>query len=155
MKHRDAPCRIREHISVQQVGTETLVYDERRHVAFCLNQSSTAIWQLADGKRTTAQIARAASVQLKSEIGEDLVSFAIHELRRDGLIQPASSAELRPSISRRALLQRLGTGGALLLPAVAAIVAPTAAQAYSGCVDCSDSQAARARKRQSAADPGK
>ena len=43
----------------------------------------------------------------------------------------------------------------MLLPAVAAIVAPTAAQAYSGCVDCSDSQAARARKRQSAADPGK
>ena len=54
-------------------------------------------------------------------------------------------------MSRRVLLQRLGVGGALLVPAVAAIVAPTAAQAYSGCVDCTSSVVpaqSNARKRQ-------
>jgi hypothetical protein len=153
MTDRGAPCRIREQISIQQIGTETLVYDERRHLAFCLNESSSAIWHLANGDRSIIQIAAAASLQLKSQVNEELVMFAIKELQRDGLIQATPVAEGGKTISRRAMLRRLGVGGAMLLPAVSAIVAPTAAQAYGGCVDCSSSQAARARRQKAASAP--
>jgi hypothetical protein len=96
-----------------------------------------------------AQIRAAAALELKAEVSEEFVLFALEELRRDGLVEPLPAASV-PTISRRAMLQRLGVGGALLVPAVAAIVAPTAAQAYSGCVDCASITPiqSRARSRQ-------
>ena len=150
MQHHDAPCRIREHLSIQQIGTETLIYDGTRHQAFCLNQSSSVIWYLANGENSVAHIAAQASLQLWFAVTEDFVLFALEELSHDGLIKQWSRDVGSLEISRRRLLQHLGTGSALLLPAVAAILAPTAAQAYSGCVDCSVTQATKAKKRQTA-----
>jgi hypothetical protein len=137
MMNPDAPRSMQQHISVQQVGAETLLYDERRHQAFCLNETCSVIWRLADGERTIAEISAAASIQVKVPVNDDFVRFAIEELRRDGLMESSEVAEAGHSLSRRTMLQRLGVGSALLLPTIAAIVAPTAAQAYSGCVDCS------------------
>jgi hypothetical protein len=159
MKSPEAPRSIRQEISVQRIGTETLVYDERRHRAYCLNESSSLIWTLADGERTVAEIRESTSVELKTPVSEELVLYALAELRRDGLMEPSTLPEAGPAISRRAMLQRLGAGGVLLLPAIASIVAPTAAQAYSGCVDCSSAasnRAARARRLQqsSGSSPG-
>ena len=154
MTHQDAPRSILRHISIQRIGTETLLYDERRHKAFCLNESSAVIWTLATGEFTIAQIGAAASLQLKTQVSDEFVLFAIEELRRDGLIEPSSIAGGRPILSRRAMLQRLGVGGAMLLPVVAAIVAPTAAQAYGGCVDCSSSQASKVRRQQQTSNNG-
>ena len=150
MFNPETPRRLQRHLSVQQVGAETLVYDELRHQAFCLNESSSAVWRLADGEHTVAQIQAAAAVELKAGVGEEFVLFALEELRRDGLVEPSTIAA-RPAMSRRVMLQRLGVGGALLVPAVAAIVAPTAVEAYSGCVDCTSSVVpaqSNARKRQ-------
>jgi hypothetical protein len=153
MNDRALPRRMQESVSIQPIGTESLVYDERRHMAFCLNESSSAIWLLADGQHTVAQISVAASVQLNAPVSEDLVLFAIAELRRDGLMEPSTVAESVPALSRRAMLRRLGVSGALLLPMIAAVLAPTAAQAYNGCVDCSSSRASKARRRQAASAP--
>jgi hypothetical protein len=152
MKDGVAPRRIQGPVSIQRIGTETLVYDERRHMAFCLNNSSSVIWRLADGERTVSQISAAASLQLKAPVSEDLVLFAIEEMRRDGLIEPPSAVEPATGLSRRVMLQRLGVGGALLLPMIAAVLAPAAAQAY-GCVDCSTSRVSRAKRQQTAAVP--
>ena len=155
----DTPRSIQPRVSTQRVGSETLVYDPGRHMAFCLNRSSSVVWSLANGERTVAEIGRAASLELGTSASEEFVFFALDRLRADGLIEPAPTAAPRPVISRRTMLRRLGAGSTLLLPVVAAIVAPTAAQAYSGCVDCSAStsrstqQAARA-KRQSLGGPG-
>jgi hypothetical protein len=146
MDRREAPRRIKEQISVQTVAAETLVYDERRHMAFCLNRSCSTIWRLATGVHTIGAISQAASIELGAPISEEFVSFAVVEMRRDGLIEPSCAAVAAEPVSRRVLLQRLGAGGAMLLPAVAAILAPTAAQAYSGCFDCSDSESVQARE---------
>jgi hypothetical protein len=151
MTTTEAPRSIRQDISIQQIGTETLLYDARRHMAYCLNESSSAIWNLADGEHTIAGLATAASLRLGFEVSEDFVQFALTQLRGDGLVESSPTvAGLRPTITRRAMLQKLGVGGAMLLPAIAAIVAPTAAQAYSGCFNCSTSspsRAARARRQ--------
>jgi len=143
MKNDEAPRSVRQHISIQQIGAETLVYDELRHKAFCLNESSSVIWRLANGEHTVAQMRVAASADLKSEVSEEFVLFALEQLRGDGLIEPYSTVAAGPAISRRALLRTLGVRGALLVPMIAAVMAPPAAQAYNGCVDCSATPARR------------
>jgi hypothetical protein len=157
MNDHEAPCSIRIHVSIQQVGAETLLYDERRHKAFCLNETSSVIWRLANGERTVGQISAAATLELEAPITSEVVSFALEELHRDGLMEASISPVATATMSRRVALQRLGAAGALLLPAIAVIVAPTAAQAYSGCVDCTPdfqsgqslrSRQARARAQQ-------
>ena len=149
MSSTEATYSARQDFSIQQIGTETLVYDARRHTAYCLNESSSTIWNLADGERTIAELAAAASLQLGLEVSEEFVQFALAQLCEDGLVEASTSvAEVRPTISRRAMLQRLGVGGAMLLPVIAAIVAPTAAQAYNGCFDCTTPSPSRAARRQ-------
>lgn len=136
-KNPGTPRSIQQRVSTQRVGHETLLYDERRHQAFCLNRSSSVIWRLANGERTVAEMSVAASLELETPVSEEFVLFALEQMRMDGLVEPSKTAEVGPGISRRTMLKSLGAGGALLLPAIASIVAPTAAQAYSGCVDCS------------------
>ena len=99
----EAPRSVQEHISVRPMGVETLLYDRRRHRAFCLNATSSAVWRLADGVRTIAEIARAASLELGAEIDEELVCYAIEELRQDGLMELALlSAQERADYAARA-----------------------------------------------------
>jgi hypothetical protein len=147
------PSARREQITVQAVGDETLLYDERRHMAFCLNATASAVWRLADGARGIAVIAAAASVELGNEMGEEVVRVAVDDLQRNGLAiwddGVDSSSVANPAahvLSRRTMLARLSIGAAALLPVVASIVAPTAAQAYSGCVDCSVARPRRIRR---------
>ena len=123
MKHHDAPCRIFEQISIQRIGTETLLYDERRHQAFCLNQSSSVIWQLANGANSIAQIAAEASVQLQSSVTEEFVLFALDQLRTDGLIHSSSHAESTPAISRRAITNSISGLDAATRPAASCSMA--------------------------------
>ena len=84
MSSTETPRRMRQDISIQQIGAETLVYDARRHTAYCLNESSSAIWNLADGEHTIAELAAAASLQLGLEVSEDLVQFAVWRVGRRG-----------------------------------------------------------------------
>ena len=134
------PRKLQHQVTVQHLGAETLVYDESRHQAFCLNPTSAAVWNLADGTRTPAQIAAAASLSLKDLVTTELVEFALHQLRNDGLLEPAvTTLPAVAPVSRRAMLQSLGASSMLLLPAIAVIFAPHAAQAYGGCFDCSTS----------------
>jgi hypothetical protein len=146
---------------VQKTGTETLVYDERRHKAFCLNATSSAVWELADGTRTFDEIAAGASTHHGGEVSPEVVAMAIAQLHEEGLLEAGTpdaargeQVQLSIQVSRRSVLQGLGAGGAMLLPAIAAILAPTAAEAYSGCFDCpapSATPAQQARARQAAA----
>jgi hypothetical protein len=122
----------------QVVGVETLLYDEATHRAFCLNAMAAQVWQQLDCGRSVAQIAAAVSAASCAPVTEEMILLAISELRRDGLVR----GELVPCgmavPSRRELLHKLGAGAVMMLPAVAIIMAPKAAQATSiiGCVDC-------------------
>ena len=49
-----------EHIVVNAVGGEVLVYDRASNQIHHLNESSATVWRLCDGERTVADIARAA-----------------------------------------------------------------------------------------------
>jgi len=136
MTDHTLPCRISCGLCTEEIGDEILVYDELRHKAFCLNATSAAIWKLCDGAHTVEQIAEAATLRLAMPVTEEIVRFALEELRRDNLVEAEADVSVRPVLSRRELVQKLGIGGAMLVPVIASIVAPRAAQAYNGCADC-------------------
>ena len=139
MTHAGHPLRRTQNLSVQPIGEtgEILVYDELQHLAFCLDRTAAALWSLADGTRSPAQIAAAASTQLPTHIPEEVALLTLRKLSQNGLITLEMKDLLASSLSRRTLLGRLGAGAALMLPAIAIIAAPTAAQAYNVCLDCS------------------
>ena len=123
------PARRVRHVSVQSVGLETLVYDEARHKAFCLNPISALVWRLADGRHDASKIAEAASVELKHLVTEEIVLYALGQLQQDGLLECGSVVHVA---SRRELVKKLGYGAAMLMPVVTAVFAPKAAEAYGG-----------------------
>lgn len=152
MKQLKYPRRLSQRISEQPVGKEILVYDEVRHEAFCLNPVSAAVWRMSDGTHSVAQIAELATLDLAHPVGKEMVTLALEELRRHSLLEAPGSEEFVIDVSRRSLLQNLGAGATLMLPVVAMIAAPTAAQAYSGGV-FSPERRARRRRLESAPPP--
>ncbi len=130
------PSRQTPGFHIQQVGRETLVYDERTHQAFCLNPVATETWRRFDGLATPAALAAAVSAALATPVTEQAVMLAIAELRGHGLLEQEPVAVDKPVPTRRDLMRQIGAGAIALLPAVAVVMAPTAAQAYNGCVNC-------------------
>jgi hypothetical protein len=122
-------------IIVRQIETETLLYDESTHRAWCVNRSSACVWQLCDGNRTVKQIAEAASRELECAVDEDVVLLTLDELREKNLLEEPSSPIFVDGISRRKMIARAGLAAAALLPVIGIIAAPPAARALSGGVD--------------------
>jgi hypothetical protein len=133
------PVRLKQDLILQQVGDETLLYDERRHMAFCLNRIAAAVWNSCDGAHDVKEIADEVTLLLAHPVSADVVELALEQLGKDGLLSPSATAPCPgeiASITRRNLLARAGAGAVMLLPVVAAVMAPKAAQAYNGCVNC-------------------
>ena len=146
MDQHDQPRRLSQGLSMQQAGEETLIYDERRHLAFCLNRTSSAVWARCDGAQCAAEIAAALQTELAQPVSEDVVALALGQMEANGLLESKAhpSSEAIPAalgaISRRSMMTRLAYGAAVLLPAIAVIMAPKPAQAYNGGVDDQPSQ---------------
>jgi len=130
------PCRKTLQLSIQHVGQETLIYDEQTHKACCLNAVAAAVWNRCDGATTVAAIAASATLALDLPMTEDLVQLSLQELLRNGLLEASAEVILLSAVSRRQMMMKLGIGAAMAMPIIATIVAPKAAQAYNGCVDC-------------------
>ncbi len=149
--------RVREEdLIVRELGEELLIYDLRRHRAYCLNRAAALIWRLADGRTSVREMARRVERELSLPQGEDVVLWTLARLSQAGLIHPPLSIPGK-RLTRRQLVQRLGlTGGMLVaLPTIRAVVAPTRAQVLTcvrncqgvpDCTPCQD-QKGRCRKR--------
>jgi hypothetical protein len=107
---------------------EELIYDLKTHQAYCLNKTAAAVWDCCDGETTVPAMAQALAHELGLEVSEEWVWLALRQLHRSALLEPGI---LWPeTISRRAVLRKLGAS-ALAIPMVLAIVVPAAAQAAS------------------------
>ena len=121
----------REGLIVQTLPDETLVYDLDRDLAHCLNQTASLVWNHCDGGSTTKQIARAVSSDLDHPIDERFVWLALDQLSRSHLL--LNSPPPMTGMSRRELMRVLAVSAVVAVPVVASIVAPTPAQAATGC----------------------
>lgn len=124
---------------VQELPDETMVYDLNRHRAHCLNQTAALVWRHCDGRTTVEEMARLLQHELNIPAAAEVVWLALDRLGTAHLLRqrmnpPAGVARC----SRREAMRRLGLAGGLsvLLPAVASIIAPTAAEAVSCVLNC-------------------
>lgn len=124
-----------DEVVVQEIDGEVLVYDLRTDKAYCLNQTSSIVWNACDGKRTREEIRSFVSDQLSSDVGRDVVWLALQQLSKSGLIDGGVEAPVEfAGMSRRQLMKKIGLATAVALPVVASLVAPTAAHAASLCM---------------------
>lgn len=121
------------NLLVQEIEKEVLIYDLTINKAFCLNQTSALVFELADGTRTNSEISELMSVRLKTLVSEDVVWLALDQLRKDNLLEKADELpnDLR-GLTRREVIKRVGLSSMVMLPVISSVIAPQAAQAASG-----------------------
>ena len=126
-----------ERLVVQQMGDETVIYDEQRNQIHRLNQTAALVWRNCDGRRTTADLALIVQSEIGSPMTEEMVWLALDRLEKGHLLQARlARPEAQGQVTRRQMLRKaaLVGGVTLLLPVVQSMVAPTPAMAMSlGC----------------------
>lgn len=147
------PTARRDRLIVRELESETLVYDQARNEAHCLNHTAALVWKHCDGRTTVDEIARLLGDELmligdeqQTAVDPKLVWLALAQLRRRRLLLErvprgaTKSAQFsnvgRPRISRRELALRLGQAMVIALPLITTIAAPQPASAASCSPNC-------------------
>ena len=116
----------RDQLVVEELGTELMIYDQRRNQAFCLNQKAAFVWQHCDGKTTIAEIAAEMAKSLSEPIDVAVVQFALQGLSQDGLLETSTFTPfVAEGITRRDMMQKIGVRAAVALPLVTALMVAT------------------------------
>ena len=135
----------RHHLIVQELDRELLVYDEERHRAHRLNESSSLVWRLCDGERSIDDITRIVTATLDAPVDREVVWLVLARLEQAHLLEQALlRPPAMPAISRRqALAMGLAGAAALLLEGcgVDSVTAPSP-RAASAPVDSAESSSA-------------
>lgn len=136
----------RDRLIVRELENETLVYDQARDEAHCLNQTAALVWKHCDGQTSVDEIAIRLADELQQTVDPQVVWLALAQLRRKRLLserlprQATGSIQLKkrdkPRISRRELALRLGQAMVIALPLITTIVAPTPVSAVSCSPNC-------------------
>lgn len=129
------PAARRAELVIQEVESETLIYDLESHKAHCLNHTAALVWKHCDGKHTAGQVARKVEAELGEKVSTEVIWLAVDQLEKRGLLEePVGIGYGAAGMSRRELTRRLGIAAALVaLPLITSINAPAAIQAVSGC----------------------
>ncbi len=135
MKKNATPLARQDKLVVQNLESETLVYDLETNRAFCLNQTSSKVWEKCNGKNTVAEIVQLLSLQTKFPVQEDLVWLALDQLHKENLLdETISISSSFNNFSRREVIKKIGLSSAVALPLISSLIAPAAAHAASTCV---------------------
>ncbi len=137
------PIRRNKDIVVHEQGDETLVYDLNTNKAFCLNSTSSIIWNACDGNRDIKEIAKVAQKALGKNVTEDHVILAVSQLAKDSLIEGNIDKSVS-GMNRREMVKRVGFSSMIALPIITSLVAPKAANAQSACPDADNNSNAGA-----------
>lgn len=121
----------RRNVWVRQVGDELLIFDGETKKAHCLNRVAAKVWCLCDGTRTVAEIAKELR-RLGESLDEGYIEMALRQFSKSRLLlQPFVADGNDLSLSRRAMIRKMGVSAALALPAVTSMVIPAPAAAAS------------------------
>jgi len=128
------PLARKEGLVIEELSDEVLIYDLDRDRAHCLNQTAAFVWQRCDGRKSAIDITRELSSTVSERLDNRIVWLALDQLRRNHLL---IDAPIPPpgfaGMDRREMIRALGLTAAVAIPVVASIVAPTPAQAATGC----------------------
>jgi len=124
------PTARKEHLLIQEVGNELVIYDQERHHAHRLNPTAALVWRHCDGQRTVADLAQLLDADTQAEKGEAAVWAALDSLEQVHLMEEATESA---KLTRRQMMRKMSMAGGLVaaLPLVTSIAAPTPAMAAS------------------------
>jgi len=124
------PTARKEHLLIQEVGNELVIYDQERHHAHRLNPTAALVWQHSDGQRTVADLAQLLDAATEADKGEAAVWAALDSLEQVNLMEEATESA---KLTRRQMVRKMSLAGglAVALPLVTSITAPTPAMAAS------------------------
>jgi hypothetical protein len=126
------PMGRKDNLVVQEIDGEVLIYDLTENKAFCLNETSALVWQACDGTKSAAEISQFISQKLNLPANEDLVWFAVDQLKKEKLIENKNDLpDNFAGMSRREVIKKVGLGSMIALPIVASMIAPSAVLAQS------------------------
>ena len=120
-----------EQLLVEAVGDESVIYDERTHVAHALKPLAAAVQLHANGANSVADIAHLAGIRLDREVTESEVREAMAQLVALDLLEMPEPVRGNHGLSRRDALKVFGAAGAGTL-LVSSIAAPFASADLSG-----------------------
>jgi len=121
-----------DDLLTRKIPGELLIYDLKRHRAFCLNETAAIVWKSCNGKRTITDLARVLESHYQSPAAEQVVWLALHKLDKSKLLKVRLPAPVRKSLISRRRLLHAGVATAFALPLVISMVAPTPAAAATG-----------------------
>jgi hypothetical protein len=113
---------------VHPLPDETLIYDLENDRALALNPTAALVFSRCDGETPVDEVARELAQRCGVPEGGPLVQLALDELTGARLVEKQNGA--RAKLPRREVLRQLKVA-ATLLPAVFALLAPTAGSAAS------------------------
>src|SRR6185369_15200290 len=98
-----------EQLVVQDLTTETLVYDLERHKVHCLNPSAAYVWRRCDGTATFGDVAEGLGAEFGLPADTRIVALALESLRAARLVDGLAKADLAvPRLGRRQALKWVG-----------------------------------------------
>jgi hypothetical protein len=110
-------------ITTQDLKDEILIYDFTNNKAYCLNSTSTVIYNACNGKTSFEELDK------RHNFKTDLIFLALDELKKNNLIEHYDSPFA--GISRREIIRKIGFGSMVALPVISSLVAPKAIDAQS------------------------
>ena len=123
-----------DHLIVQCVDDELLIYDTEKNKAHCLNSGMRAVWEHCDGKNSLIDILKSLQRKDGKHFTIDYVRLAIKRLLNEQLLEVNVASSLLPAISRRNVIRKIGAGALIALPVIVSVAIPTPAEAAS-CFD--------------------
>ncbi len=133
-EHRSPPRARRNSLLVEELGEETLLYDQNSHTAHCLSPIAACVWRHCNGEHDVTELAEFAGVS------ESLVADALRELHEKDLLvaepvltqSSASGIPRREAIVRAARYGVAATAAPLIVSATAAIPAMASSGGFVG-----------------------
>lgn len=115
-----------QNIVIQELDGEILIYDLEINKAYCLNETSSIIYQNCDGKTDFAEL------KTNHNFSDELISFALEQLDEENLLEKdAGFISPFKGFSRREVIKKIGLSSMVTLPFIASIIAPQAINAQS------------------------
>lgn len=119
-----------DELFIEQLGDELLVFDAKHRSAHRLNPTAAWVWRHCDGRTTVAQAAQLLAAELQQPVGDELIWLSLETLEKAQLLVAPLKRRGAAEDSRRALFQRMGVAGAmLLLPMITPLTQAAQAQA--------------------------
>jgi hypothetical protein len=118
------PAARNHDIVVSELEKELLVYDLATNKAYCLNETSAIVFNACGRNQTFDDLRR------EYKFSDDLIHFALDELKKQNLIESDYSAPFA-GMNRREVIKRVGLGTMFALPIINALAVPSAANAAS------------------------